>query len=391
MSAYQSAVDAHRRNHLGEALSYYRKVISIQPAIAAVHNNVAAILLQQGDKAEAEASWRTAIELKPEYAEAHFNLAVLLSERADALAVQNAKTHCERALKERPMYVAAHHLMGNILVSSNQPKEAQRHYAMAEAIAASSAEQSADASEGGGVDIEAAAASAKCSRLDGVEVGHSREVTIDEGVVRTLTTLAIRPLVVIIEHYLTDDECEALILQARPQLQRSLVMGGALGETERSSESVWLSAAVNPLLQTLQRRLASLVGLPIEQIQASEDLQIVHYSSGDTFALHHDSSSFQPRLLTAFYYLNDVEMGGETHFPAAEGPTAAIEAATTGGGDSGITEGGLAVRPKKGSCLLFYNHHEDGTLDPAAVHSGVRVTAGEKWAANHWVALRAPQ
>ena len=51
---------------------------------------------------------------------------------------------------------------------------------------------------------------------------------------------------------------------------------------------------------------------------------------------------------------------------------------------------GLAVRPSRGSALLFYNHlGPDGTaIDPAAVHSGGRVLRGEKWGANHWV--RAP-
>ena len=51
---------------------------------------------------------------------------------------------------------------------------------------------------------------------------------------------------------------------------------------------------------------------------------------------------------------------------------------------------GLAVRPSRGSALLFYNHFgPDGTaIDPAAVHSGGRVLRGEKWGANHWV--RAP-
>ncbi len=35
--------------------------------------------------------------------------------------------------------------------------------------------------------------------------------------------------------------------------------------------------------------------------------------------MHHDSSKFQPRQATAFYYLNDVTRGGETYFPAADG------------------------------------------------------------------------
>ena len=36
-------------------------------------------------------------------------------------------------------------------------------------------------------------------------------------------------------------------------------------------------------------------------------LQVVHYTAGQSFGMHHDSSAFQPRLLTAFYYLNSVD------------------------------------------------------------------------------------
>ena len=44
--------------------------------------------------------------------------------------------------------------------------------------------------------------------------------------------------------------------------------------------------------------------LPLELVQRSEDLQVVHYTAQQSFGMHHDSSAFQPRLLTAFYYLN---------------------------------------------------------------------------------------
>ena len=54
--------------------------------------------------------------------------------------------------------------------------------------------------------------------------------------------------------------------------------------------------------------------------------QVVHYTPQQSFGMHHDSSAFQPRLLTAFYYLSDVEEGGETLFPAADGAMAADEA-----------------------------------------------------------------
>ena len=118
---------------------------------------------------------------------------------------------------------------------------------------------------------------------------------------------------------------------------------------------------------------------------AHVSVQVVHYAPGDAFGMHHDSSAFLPRFLTAFYYLNDVDAGGETAFPAADGAMRPEEAMALG---EPAAEGvGLVVRPQKGAALLWYNHGDDGALDPRAVHAGCRVHAGEKWGANHWVKL----
>ena len=109
----------------------------------------------------------------------------------------------------------------------------------------------------------------------------------------------------------------------------------------------------------------------------SEDLQVVHYSQGATFGMHHDSSAFLPRLLTAFYYLNGVDDGGETAFPAADGAMSPNEALALT--EPAAAGGGLLVKPEKGAALMWYNHESDGSIDPFAVHAGCRVLAGEKW------------
>ena len=91
--------------------------------------------------------------------------------------------------------------------------------------------------------------------------------------------------------------------------------------------------------------------------------------------------------MTANYYLSDVESGGETAFPAADGAMSPAEAMAL---REPAAEGvGLVVRPERGAALLWYNHDADGQIDPAAVHAGCRVLAGEKWGANHWVRLSA--
>ena len=85
--------------------------------------------------------------------------------------------------------------------------------------------------------------------------------------------------------------------------------------------------------------------------------------------------------------LNHVDEGGETLFPAADGAMAPDEALRLD--EAAARRVGLAVRPSRGSALLFYNHGPDGrAIDPAAVHAGSAVLRGEKWGANHWVSWK---
>ncbi len=380
MMHYQKAVDAHRAHDLPAALAAYQEVLAINPGIPAVHNNVAAILLSQGKKLDAEAAWRRAIKLKPEYAEAHYNLAIILSERGDE-HLPEAQKHCELAIAHRDGYAAAHHLLGNIFASLQRPDDAREHYQRAEALAGGGS-----TSSGGGGTPAAAAPAAAPFRWDGVEVGHTRKLKLPDGTTWVMETLALQPLVLRVDNFLTDDECDRIVALARPRLKGSLVMGDA-SKAERTSSSVFLGAAEDTLLSELQRRLAALTQLPLPQVQRSEDLQVVHYSTNATFGMHHDSSKFHARLLTAFYYLNDVPSGGETAFPAADGAMGPEEAMKLM--EPAASGAGLVVKPRRGSALLFYNHDEAGAVDPSAVHAGCRVLEGEKWGANHWVLVNA--
>ena len=57
--------------------------------------------------------------------------------------------------------------------------------------------------------------------------------------------------------------------------------------------------------------------------------------------------------------------------------------------------GGLAIAPKTGDAILFYNHHVGadgrlGELDALSFHGGCRVLSGEKWIANVWIEIEPP-
>ena len=252
-----------------------------------------------------------------------------------------------------------------------------------------------------GFAVAITAASTDCAeprRLDGVRVGHMRAVLLEDGSQRQIETLSLRPLVFQIRDYLTAAECDELITAARPDI--------SLQETHRSSSqfsrvhkraNVFAAARVDNascprLLQSLEERLSFVAGLPVATTigRRFEPLNVHHYAIEGSFGTHHDHLTYAPRLLTALYYLSDVDGGGETVFPAANGTT--VPRGLLGYDEEAIcrssASNGLSVSPRRGSALLWYNVDQVGEEDALAIHTGCRVRAGEKWSANHWLWTR---
>ena len=98
------------------------------------------------------------------------------------------------------------------------------------------------------------------------------------------------------------------------------------------------------------------------------------------------------KLVSMFVYLNEVPpgAGGQTLFPyhhrSAEAHAIEVDAVRQSS-LHGSAEGaaatqmaleckpGLAVEPKLGAAVLWYNHRRDGSLDPLATHAGCVVQA----------------
>jgi prolyl 4-hydroxylase len=131
----------------------------------------------------------------------------------------------------------------------------------------------------------------------------------------------------------------------------------------------------NELIARLDRRLAEVAGLPVEN---GEGLQILQYAVGAQFPPHHDfllpsneankqsiARSGQ-RASTLIAYLNDVEDGGETVFPNA----------------------GWTVFPRRGGAVYFEYCNSRGQVDPRTLHAGAPVLRGEKWIATKWMRER---
>ena len=182
------------------------------------------------------------------------------------------------------------------------------------------------------------------------------------------------PAIRVLEGLLSLDECDELIAQAKPRLQRSLTVdvdGRHQTDERRTSQGMFFRHGETPLVQRIEQRIASLLDIPTDH---GEGLQILHYLPGQEYEPHYDwFDPSQPgfeaitahggqRIASVVMYLNTPEEGGGTAFPAL----------------------GLTVTALRGSAVYFA--YETG--DEASLHAGLPVTRGDKWIATKWLRER---
>ena len=190
---------------------------------------------------------------------------------------------------------------------------------------------------------------------------------------------------------------------------------GHTADEYRTSTQYSLSPTQSDLLVGLSRRVQMLTRLPVTHVEQIQVLRCKPHTPARTmrpfaliarvdarvpdlpsqhYAAHHDF--FDPadygsgssararglatnRLATIFFYLNDVESGGETAFPRAGG----------GGQPSDFRNcqqpGWLRVVPRRRRVVLFYSMLPSGEFDHYSLHAGCDVGPGAtKWGANYW-------
>ncbi|KAF4654953.1 hypothetical protein FOL47_009684 [Perkinsus chesapeaki] len=165
-----------------------------------------------------------------------------------------------------------------------------------------------------------------------------------------------QPKVRLIPDFLTEAECEYLISLAEGKWRPSTVGRSYISDRKndkyvnkrskmRTSSSFMLQHAQDDIVNEIERRVASLVGYPVDHV---ERLNMLKYEPGQLFGEHHDGA-FRP--WTVFIALNDVpkDAGGETLFPYL----------------------GLKIRPKAGTALVWPNCLENGEVDERVRHEGL--------------------
>jgi prolyl 4-hydroxylase len=182
------------------------------------------------------------------------------------------------------------------------------------------------------------------------------------------------PRVFLVENLLSDFECDHIVREGSKVVRPSIVgQDGGFKSRTRTSENGWLSRQRTPVLDTVHRRMADVLGLHDSMVRSganAEELQVVRYEPGQQYQPHHDFSDagvVQQRFLTLLLYIYPPQKGGYTSFPKAHDGR------------------GLRVKPPKGSGVLFYSMLPDGNGDDLSLHAGEPVLEGRKWVCNLWI------
>ena len=186
------------------------------------------------------------------------------------------------------------------------------------------------------------------------------------------------PILGLYDRFVSPAECKEIIRFGKDLVKPSPVgFDNDSDSSVRSSWQAWIDARSYPVIQRLRTKIAELVGYPESH---QEQFQLLRYKTSQQYKHHLDScnpsagdyehckmdakASGGFRELTFLIYLNDDFTGGETDFPAIR----------------------KKVKPAQGRAVLFRNLLP-GTneSDPSALHAGLPVKSGVKWAINVWI------
>lgn len=227
--------------------------------------------------------------------------------------------------------------------------------------------------------------------------GQDATVHADSAREQWVELISWEPRAFLFHNFLSPKECLYLIHTAAPAMAKSTVVdsstGGSYSSKIRTSSGSFLMRGGDETVKRIERRISDFTHLPVDH---GESIHVLHYEPGQEYQAHFDyfhdeinTKNGGQRAATVLMYLSDVEEGGETVFPAADTSPTNVQMLQppTNASMSACARGLLAVKPRRGDALLFWNLKPDGTLDPKSLHAGCPVVRGNKWSATKWIRL----
>jgi len=192
------------------------------------------------------------------------------------------------------------------------------------------------------------------------------------------------PDILLIDNFLSADECESIMAHAQPHLIPCVIKDPVTGQVKqdpsRTSTNVNLPQADVPAIVD---KLVQLTRCP--DPTCLETLQVLRYTQGQHFAPHTDGFDgpttacgyYQSgRLVTIFCYLNNVTEGGTTIF------TRLNSVGELRNLDNG---GGLVIQPRQGTAVIHFPATTGFEEDARTEHQGSEAMGHDKWILATWM------
>lgn len=197
-----------------------------------------------------------------------------------------------------------------------------------------------------------------------------------------MTAVHLNPHVYVVDGFLNSRQCNAICKLHTSEASRSFVDGeqDAFISDDRTSTYTTLPETHTYTAKILHKAEKLAKSLFHSRVVAKELPQIIKYTPGQKFDIHHDSGSVYEdgtvhalpqdppgfRHISIFVYLMTPRLGGRTIFPQCNN---------------------LRVRPVQGRAVIWCNRTKEGNLDPKVCHAGEVVKRGTKMGMNIWLDL----
>jgi tetratricopeptide (TPR) repeat protein len=113
------------QQEMAEAVRHFREAVRLRPDKPELHTSLGRALRESGERAEAARHFREALRLRPDNPKVHNTLALLLLELGE---MEEAAQHFQEVLRLKPDNPAAHNNLGIILLNQGKQAEAIRYF-----------------------------------------------------------------------------------------------------------------------------------------------------------------------------------------------------------------------------------------------------------------------